>query len=286
MTSSQKNRRLAEIPHEQKHLLGSLLEEYEFDYQQTKSPDNRTEVLHPLFVWEAPKQITIGHLADTHCDTRADIFEVRLNETGLAGEVDYNNVNTSFSRLYAQAKSCDLLIMTGDLLDYSRGHHWSSAPLGDLAFYHLDRNWFLFYKLLASGQSYTKPVYTVLGNHDWRVNPYAPVTRFDSDTLPLAMNLTQEQVIRLHGPGATEPLYRDSGQHEYHYDQSKHALVTDLDSIRWYLLLINPFLDYAARLPGGYAFLMLDWAKEVDRWSSQDSGPPSNASACPSRRTP
>ena len=28
--------------------------------------------------------------------------------------------------------------------------------------------------LLSSGGAYTRPVYTNLGNHDWRINPYPP----------------------------------------------------------------------------------------------------------------
>ena len=36
---------------------------------------------------------------------------------------------------------------------------------------------------------------------------------------------------------------------------------THIDSIAWYLLTINPFLDYRCELPGGYRVLMLDFAK-------------------------
>jgi hypothetical protein len=39
---------------------------------------------------------------------------------------------------------------------------------------------------------------------------------------------------------------------------------TRVESIAWYLLLINPFLDYDFHLPGGYDVLMLDWAEYED----------------------
>ena len=39
---------------------------------------------------------------------------------------------------------------------------------------------------------------------------------------------------------------------------------TSVESIAWYLLSINPFLDYAFTLPGKQSVLMLDWAKEED----------------------
>ena len=37
---------------------------------------------------------------------------------------------------------------------------------------------------------------------------------------------------------------------------------TSVESIAWYLLSINPFLDYAFTLPGKQSVLMLDWAKD------------------------
>ena len=73
-----------------------------------------------------------------------------------------------------------MVLLTGDLIDYGRGQSaWRSAgrirnALGRNDAYHDDRNWFLFYYLLASGENYTKPAYTILGNHDWRLNPYPP----------------------------------------------------------------------------------------------------------------
>ena len=73
-----------------------------------------------------------------------------------------------------------MVLLTGDLIDYGRGHVGASFggmyrnALGRNDAYHYDRNWFLFYYLLASGENYTKPAYTILGNHDWRLNPYPP----------------------------------------------------------------------------------------------------------------
>ena len=78
-------------------------------------------------------------------------------------------------KAYDEAKQeSDVIFLTGDLIDYGRGH-WDSPArdrLGDDRLHdHDDRNWFLFYDLLASGDAYPQPVYTILGNHDSRLNP-------------------------------------------------------------------------------------------------------------------
>ena len=39
---------------------------------------------------------------------------------------------------------------------------------------------------------------------------------------------------------------------------------TVIESVLWYLLLINPFLDYAFDLPSGQQVLMLDWAEDEE----------------------
>ncbi|MGH8247169.1 MAG: metallophosphoesterase, partial [Gammaproteobacteria bacterium] len=65
--------------------------------------------------------------------------------------------------------------MTGDLIDYGRGYN-DRGPIGTDESYWRDRNWFLFYEAIAGGTKYQKPVYTNLGNHDWRINPYPPFT--------------------------------------------------------------------------------------------------------------
>ena len=37
---------------------------------------------------------------------------------------------------------------------------------------------------------------------------------------------------------------------------------TTIASVEWYLLSINPFLDYAFTLPNQHRVLMLDWAEQ------------------------
>jgi hypothetical protein len=39
----------------------------------------------------------------------------------------------------------------------------------------------------------------------------------------------------------------------------------------WYLLLINPFLDFAFPLPGGQQVLMLDWGKHEEIYNFESA---------------
>lgn len=308
----------------EKDLDGFLLKEYEYDYgalhppynkgaKQPDIPANRTEVLHPLFIVQSKQSIQIGHLTDLHVDVRSDVYEENIRQAGE--KVKFNNWNKSCVELYNRAaQSCDVLMLTGDLIDYGRGHLGlpNRDSLGDDAMYHVDRNWFLFYYLIASGDSYRKPVYTILGNHDWRLNPYPPFAVagapspksliHDYERLrPNAGNTKAERkkadkewgkklrevLQKAHGPGYRKSVsYRFESTSEFELIQENPELAwgtvwklvkqkgtLDLEhlptetseaSIAWYLLLINPFLDYSFPLPDGYHVLMLDWGRRED----------------------
>lgn len=333
--------------------LSFFLKEYEYDFdalhppynkgsQQQADAQRRTEVLHPLFVEKSVPHLQIGHITDLHVDVRSDVYEYNLTRAGANADLspiddgrevrdedlkkksagvtpDFNNWNKSVVQLYTQAKqSCDVLLLTGDLIDYGRGHIGlpNSDKLGDDGSYHVDRNWFLFYYVLASGNSYEKPAYTILGNHDWRINPYTPFAIAGApDARSLVNNYmdfkpqlhtgkeTEEEwkdrekeaeeklserlnalLLRAHGPGADRAFtYLMEAKNTLEFARAQpeefyktlwaliqnaqtmnieHAPTeTRIESVAWYLLLINPFLDYAFHLPGGYDVLMLDWGE-------------------------
>jgi Calcineurin-like phosphoesterase len=124
----------------------------------------------------------------------------------------YNNLNRSFRENYSKSKSeSDILLLTGDLIDFGRGHYGvtQAGKLGENDAYHEDRNWFLFYWLLAGGNSYTVPSYTILGNHDWRINPYPPFAIAGAPSVASILNNYydfslefQKWLLQIaHGPG-------------------------------------------------------------------------------------
>jgi hypothetical protein len=281
------------------HEYGSLERSYAFPH--TGGPKVRAEVLHPLFVThEAAARLTIGHITDLHVAVRNDVYEENLRRAQLAA--NFNNWNTSVREIYDAAKAgCDVLLLTGDLIDYGRGHWGISEAnrLGDDSFYIVDRNWSLFYHLLASGDAYKKPVYTSLGNHDWRLNPYPPFAPGAPGMLSLFHNdgrfsrkqrrsveAAHKEFVKIaHGEGHERGFSYDAkanGAWDLLREKPRQALDTlwklvrqkqtleatgaptdtNIDSIAWYLLTINPFLDYTWTLPGGHRLLMIDWAED------------------------
>jgi Calcineurin-like phosphoesterase len=298
---------------------GFFLDEYKYDYGALHPPyddvdkqKRLTEVLHPVFVKRQQGSLRIAHVTDTHVDVRADVYEANLklskdkdvvwdgaNLFYKGTPVSYNNFNKSFVEIYNEAKkNSDIILLTGDLIDYGRGHVGLTYKgafrknLGDDDAYHSDRNWFLFYYLLASGDSYKCPSYTILGNHDWRMTPYPPFAPgapnprllvhnskdFKED--PPLKNVLKIAHDRGHEKGYAylfptnsilSVLFRSVAKAIKSWDKTKlqldsagSPLHTTVESVAWYLLLINPFLDYAFELPSGQQVLMLDWAENEE----------------------
>jgi len=280
-----------------------LLNEYEYEYGALHQPYSstaprrtRAEILHPLFVQRRPSPVLrIGQLTDTHVDVRADVYEANLKEAGTTAA--YNNWNKSFVVAYTQAKQdSDVVFLTGDLIDYGRGH-WGVTERKRLAedgLYHVDRNWFLFYYFLASGNAYSRPSYTILGNHDWRLNPYPPFAIGGAPSTSTLIHdytrFTPEQrktiLQKAHGPGHERIIsYTSNVESKAQVAYRKPGMVakqllfkvfgggqtldvpglpteTTVESVAWYLLSINPFLDYWFTHPAGHGVLMLDWAED------------------------
>jgi subtilisin family serine protease len=319
-------------------------QEYEYEYGElqppyktdpSKPPRIRAEILHPLFV--LPRRdivLKIGHITDTHLDARINVYEANYRRAvprlrALAASKHkalpkFSNWNLNFTNIYNDAKSkSDVILLTGDLIDYGRGFAGVeySNYLGTDGYYQVDRNWFLFYYLLASGKSYERPVYTILGNHDWRLNPYPPfaiagtpsprsmfidnIEKFTSkEQEDEFIKELEEYVKSAHGDRHDRRLSYDdkietpeihSGLEDFKrkyppglgwlkflavtkipirligqliktgpgpLDKKGIPTETTIDSVKWYLFAINPFLDYWFKHPNGQSILMLDWAKD------------------------
>jgi outer membrane protein OmpA-like peptidoglycan-associated protein len=290
-------------PEWRKHL-AFFLDEYKFDYGALHAPYQRsdrqkrlTEVLHPVFVRRWSKPLNIAHMTDTHVDVRADVYEENLAKSNEFAGISFNNYNKDFIEIYRESRAnADLILLTGDLIDYGRGHVGLSFngsyrhTLGQDGAYHRDRNWMLFYYLLASDDNYTKPAYTCLGNHDWRLNPYPPFAPGTPDPESLAHNadnfrkkpgVLKELIKVAHGPGHEkgfayaldaetklgllfkEPIAALRGLANK-LDTDGSPVQTKVESVAWYLMLINPFLDYSIKLPSSQQLLMLDWAEDEE----------------------
>jgi hypothetical protein len=297
---------------------------YKFEYgglgprvQAVRDPAlEPTEVLHPVFLRRNLKPtLSIGHVTDTHVDVRNDVYArnlVResakvLKATG-GRRVVFNNWNDAFELVYSDSKSkSDVILLTGDLIDYGRGHlgkRESDHQLGRDDRYYFDRNWFLLYYLMATKGNYSTPVYTTLGNHDWRLNPYppfAPSTPNHEEFIHNSIDFKPEEhetvlkkVMELaHGDGHDKPfayaeLARDVVEilktawkaksllpsflfgTKANLDRHKLPTHTTEESVAWYLLLINPFLNYQFALHTGHEFLLLDFAEQEELNREED----------------
>jgi hypothetical protein len=297
-------RRQQESPADWRNHKEFLLREYEFEYGYLHQPYQgtrvRTEVLHPLFVErQTPPTLRIGHATDLHVSVRNDVYEHNLQQSPAYRGLRFNNWNRSAAAVYERARSnSDIVLLTGDLIDYGRGH-WGvnrADRLGDDASYQADRDWLLFHYLLVANGAYTRPVYTILGNHDWRLNPYTPFAVAGAPApseffhgMPPSRNdqelEEQRKPLRAaHGEGWRRIIsYVSTIEKKWQLLLSKTAVwqavkatfgnsqtadlpgyptETTVKSIEWYLLAINPFLDYWFARPQGQQVLMLDWAED------------------------
>jgi calcineurin-like phosphoesterase family protein len=298
-----------------------LMKEYEYEYTATHSlppslkrsgHPRRTEIIHPLFVERRPSPgLKIGHMTDIHVDVRANVYEMNLSSNKTASS-HYNNWNRNFVECYNKAKcGSNIILLTGDLIDYGRGYYGleDRKGLGNNGLYLEDRNWFLFYYLLTAENAYTVPVYTTLGNHDWRLNPYPPFAiagspemgSLFSEAKGFTSNEQKNALKQAHDYGHDRYLSYDPQIETEEINQALDAyekgktldLVTGLlkvpaelvgklakggsdgslnvtgyptettvKSVEWYLITINPFLDYWFKLPTGHSILMLDWSRD------------------------
>ncbi len=144
--------------------------------------------------------------------------------------------------------------------------------------------------------AYNRPVYTILGNHDWRLNPYTPFAVAGAPEpeelfhgMPHAANKkerdAQDEPLRAaHGKGYKRIIsYVSDIEKKWQLLLSKSSVwqavktvfggsqtadlpgyptETTVKSVEWYLQTINPFLDYWFARPQGQQLLMLDWAED------------------------
>lgn len=255
---------------------------------------------HPFFRSDKAS-LNIGHLTDVHVSTRYDLYERILNNSVPA----WNNYNRSFEEMMQGAGGkADLVLITGDLIDYNRGHRIDLSKNDGNTYdqnrdflhdYFFNRNWVLFYELLV--KNYTKPVLTVLGNHEYLLNPYSTNARIritlagsgipivdipimtESNSFAADMNLTARETVfeavEDHNLSIFSGILAVATNRHNHNEDAMRDQVLDLardqitnertgcwytskESVTWYLLVINPFKDYWFT-KNNLSILMLDW---------------------------
>jgi methyl-coenzyme M reductase gamma subunit len=220
--------------------------------QKQEKTDELVTLYHPFKVFKKnTKYLNIATLADTHLAMRWYEYDLKMPKG-----IGFCNYNKVFAKIMDKTKSDDthITFILGDLIDYNRGFDGKS-DFRNIDKYVKNRNWLLFYHLLL--ENYPQPIFTVLGNHDYRINPHQPLPRKpiiggEAYNIAYDLNLTRREVWK--------KIYE---MDDKVYAACGSDLTTDWKAIYWYTFVINPFLDYTFPYRD-QTFAMLDWNREED----------------------
>ena len=276
---------------------------------------------HPIYIPPEKDYLNIAHISDTHVSRRWDAMEywakkrdeeARKIKGNLFKDLelelsiskskcfpdksktpwsDFNNPNRNFEEALKKANEnseVDIIIITGDLIDYNLGYHGDVENKENyfdhgIESYYYNYNWPLFYEILL--KNYKKPVFTILGNHDYRLAPYGVVTKGEMpiggqnyaddlgikvkkkdnrndelNCLKTAMGfIYPKKMIKHVGFCAFGCTPKPEEPHFGIIDDLK----TDYKHVEWYNLVINPALDYKFSYKNMH-FLFFDWRENEE----------------------
>ncbi len=217
----------------------------------------------------------IIHATDLHLSRRVEDFRRKLRELGLENAVEqYNCFNDNFrdmvhyaNYLYDSGK-LDLILITGDVTDYIFEKDDNQQGGGNFYFFEQLVRGLWVSPTDEPGEELRVPVFTILGNHDYRPNGYDLLCDLDLgdegrwDWWPdwlytpakskningyAAHNLTLEESLALQG-GHKEQLDSEAA-----YDMVR----VDPKALRYYHERINDKLSYTFQL-GRHRVVMID----------------------------
>ena len=250
---------------------------------------------HPVYVPPPDKEyLNIAHLSDTHLSRRWDAMEywssvryteqvrnwrfygppdsptVQIRDPNTRHWDRFNNPNRRFEDALADAnehEDVDIIIITGDLIDYYKGYQVEGHRMHSSGYlnhytssYQDNSNWPLFYELLIN--NYRKPVFTILGNHDYRYATYGLMASGQNFAYDLGIDVDRRPDEDTREQDQREAL-RLIYSHRMVGDSSRDSIRTSFDYVRWYNFIINPALDFMFDYRQ-IAFLFLDWRREED----------------------
>lgn len=141
---------------------------------------------HSIYVKDDWENFHFIHLTDTHVSRRLDAFRKFFRDRSMEDAVrNFNNFNDNFREFIQYANSLhrqgklDLIMLTGDLVDYC-------FEDGGKGYY---QNNFAHFENIVRGLTgkpdqvdnaeLIVPLFTSLGNHDYRTTPYYPLCTVD-----------------------------------------------------------------------------------------------------------
>jgi len=189
------------------------------------------------------------HASDLHIAKRNDDIPDYLGIAGAeTGYINFNNRLREFIRKandLATRQELDFVLLTGDLVDFVE---WAVKP-ENAEEGRKYNNWFTLHEILtgADGRSepLNAPVFTVLGNHDYRRHHY---------------NLDDGRKLWKEDFGLKKAQFKRYHKHEPRIEFPAQ-LAAGLSSLKWYFLKINPDLDYVIPL-GKHRIICLDTGED------------------------
>ncbi len=228
----------------------------------------------PHAFYTAPTWRKFGflHATDLHVSRRVEGFRKRLAQSAEApGDSVRTMVNPNDSvralfnyanKLYL-AGTIDFLMVTGDLVDYV--FEEGDDPRGGGNFRYLER--------LILGQAPSRdaegvenrelivPIFTVLGNHDYVVNPYRLLFYID---VPI---LSDKQVNKWYGFNMVKKdaeILEGGGRPTVSRDAAKKMAVSERSAAGYYHRRINRQSSYAVNLGDRHRLVMVDTGPNAD----------------------
>jgi 3',5'-cyclic AMP phosphodiesterase CpdA len=235
---------------------------------------------HAVYMKQSWEDFGIIHATDLHLSRRVAEFRRKFQELGLTEAAEkFNSFIDNFRDMVRYANhlhatgAADVILVTGDVTDYIFEKDDNRAGGG---------NFYLFEQLVRGtwvspdgeqSEELTLPVFTILGNHDYRPSSYDLLTDLDLgdvgrwDWWPdwlyspakskningyAAHNLTEQEALALQG-GHKERLDSDAAYEMVRVDPA---------SLKYYHERINDKLSYITHL-GKHAIVMIDSRWEV-----------------------
>lgn len=254
-------------------------------------PEGGTVVLASHSFYAKAKWDNFGfiHATDLHVSRRVDGFRKRLYELGLEkGAEELNSFSDGFRDFIKDANQLhdagklDVILATGDIVDYvfeDRDHRDGPGNFG------------FFESLILGNAPYPEghpseelrvPIFTSLGNHDYRANAYPLMFELTWQGIELttisnfeSLNLTVQETVRLvngkwiHVTGGSNtypPLPRIPDVKNLNKDEANDIAALDpgmINNSSYYFRRINPDSSYIVRAGERHRFVMLDSGPDV-----------------------
>ena len=259
-----------------------------FKFKFETTPSLPLQNRHPLYITSKPK-LNLGQLTDIHVSSRQmpmQVCEAQVlpnaasDKSPMIGSMVNISFNTFKNLLDQMGKDddIDLLVLTGDLIDFNQNFDPASVGKGweedfkkpatmwvwmdpkyynDAKAYPFYIDMLTIYSLLNYYvQTYQKPIVMLTGNHEAYENPYGISPRVGqfwgykptgmtkaNEGIPSDHNLTIYEATLLYGPA-------------YNYWKNIHNF--EPKYLEWFYMMFNPLSDFSFSY-GTQSFTALEW---------------------------